>query len=173
MSFLSLITFDLEGTSLKVKVKVTRLLCEFGANPLSGSQDISYTNKKPQTDGAKNRTFRSSLHVVKTAKVPRLSAWLVNHLLRNLQVADIISNFNMSWSTYQSHCHRKLTSHSNSSSQNNKTSALQCLRKTLSSYKSSTFDFPAFPAFTSCVTLYLQELDLLVTEKPSVLQVMV
>jgi len=41
-----------------------RLLCEFGANPFSVSGDISYTNKK-FTDGAKNRTLRSSLHVVK------------------------------------------------------------------------------------------------------------
>jgi len=39
----------------------THLPCEFGANPFSGSGDISYTNKKPQTDGVKNRTFRSSL----------------------------------------------------------------------------------------------------------------
>jgi len=39
----------------------TRLPCEFGANPFSGSRDIWYTNKKPQTEGAKNRTFRSSL----------------------------------------------------------------------------------------------------------------
>jgi len=27
----------------------TRLPCEFGANPFSGSRDISYTNKKSQT----------------------------------------------------------------------------------------------------------------------------
>ena len=44
----------------------TRLLCEFGANLFSVSRDISYTNKKPQTDGAKKGTFRSSLSVVKT-----------------------------------------------------------------------------------------------------------
>jgi len=37
---------------------------DFGTNPFSGSWDISYTNKKPQTDGAKNRTCRSSLRVV-------------------------------------------------------------------------------------------------------------
>ena len=43
----------------------TRLPCEFGANPFSGSQDISYTNKTLQTDGAKNRTWRSSLHALK------------------------------------------------------------------------------------------------------------
>jgi len=44
----------------------TRIPCEFGANPFSGSGNISYTNKKQQTDGAKNRTLRSSLHVVIT-----------------------------------------------------------------------------------------------------------
>jgi len=43
----------------------TRLPREFGANPFGGSRDISYTNKKTQTDGAKNRTSRSSLHAVK------------------------------------------------------------------------------------------------------------
>jgi len=42
----------------------TRLPCEFGENLFSGSRDISYTVKKPQTDGAKNRTFRSSLRAV-------------------------------------------------------------------------------------------------------------
>jgi len=41
----------------------TRLPCEFGANPFSGSQGISYT-KKPQTDGAKNRAFCTSPCVV-------------------------------------------------------------------------------------------------------------
>jgi len=55
MPFLSLVTltfdFDLQ----------TCLRCEIGANPFSVSRDILYTNKKPQTDGAKNRTFRSSL----------------------------------------------------------------------------------------------------------------
>jgi len=40
----------------------TRLPCELGANPFSG--DISHTNKTPQTDGAKNGTFRSSLRAV-------------------------------------------------------------------------------------------------------------
>ena len=44
----------------------THLQCKFGANPFSGSQDISYTNKKPQTDGTKNRNFCSSLRAVKT-----------------------------------------------------------------------------------------------------------
>jgi len=42
----------------------TRLSCELGANPFSGSPDISYTNKKLPTDGVKNRTFRSSLRAV-------------------------------------------------------------------------------------------------------------
>ena len=42
----------------------TRLQCDFGANPFSCYRDISYTNNKPQTDGAKNRTFRSSLRAV-------------------------------------------------------------------------------------------------------------
>jgi len=41
----------------------TRRPYEFGANPFSGSRNISYT--KTQTDGAKNRTFRSSLRAVK------------------------------------------------------------------------------------------------------------
>jgi len=40
--------------------------CEFGENMFSSSRDISYTNKEPQTDGAKNRTFCSSLRVVIT-----------------------------------------------------------------------------------------------------------
>jgi len=31
----------------------THFPCEFGANPFSGSQDVSYTNKK-QSDRAKN-----------------------------------------------------------------------------------------------------------------------
>ena len=42
----------------------TRLPFELGADPFSGSRDISYTNKKPRTDGAKNRTFRISLRAV-------------------------------------------------------------------------------------------------------------
>jgi len=44
----------------------TRLPCEVDAHPLSGSGDISYTNKKTQTDGAKNRTSRSSPRAVIT-----------------------------------------------------------------------------------------------------------
>jgi len=33
---------------------------------IRSAQDISYTNKKPQPDGAKKKTFLSSLHVVIT-----------------------------------------------------------------------------------------------------------
>ena len=36
-----------------------------GTSPFSGSRDISYTNRKV-TDSAKNRTFWSSLHMVKS-----------------------------------------------------------------------------------------------------------
>jgi len=46
----------------------TCLLCEFGANPFSGSGDISYTNKNPQTDDAKSRTFCSSLGTLGAVK---------------------------------------------------------------------------------------------------------
>jgi len=46
-----------------------KLVYEFGANPFNGSRDISYTTKKPQTDGAKNRTFRSSLRAVKSKRL--------------------------------------------------------------------------------------------------------
>ena len=56
------LTFKLTRTR-----KQTRLPCEFGVNPFSGSRDISYTNKKTQTDDAKNRTFRSSVRAVKMA----------------------------------------------------------------------------------------------------------
>jgi len=42
----------------------TRLPCEFGVNPFSGSRDTSYTNKTKQTGGTKNRTFRSSVREV-------------------------------------------------------------------------------------------------------------
>jgi len=41
----------------------TRLPCEFGANPFSGSRDISCTNKKLQTDDAK--TQPSAVHFVR------------------------------------------------------------------------------------------------------------
>ena len=42
----------------------THLRCEFGTNPFSSSGDISYTNKKPQTDGDKNnlRQFTACVH---------------------------------------------------------------------------------------------------------------
>jgi len=43
----------------------TRLLCEFGTNPFSGSRDISYTKQKSHS--MKNRTFRSSLRVIMTS----------------------------------------------------------------------------------------------------------
>jgi len=56
--------FDLD-LKIPLSKDQTRLLCEFGANPFSSSQNVSYTNKKPQTDGARNRTFHSSLRVVK------------------------------------------------------------------------------------------------------------
>ena len=36
----------------------TRLPCEFGANPFSGSRDISYANETTQTDGAKNNLLQ-------------------------------------------------------------------------------------------------------------------
>jgi len=63
-SFLVTFTFDLSprpGFVLKPK---PRFWGKLNRNRNVGSRDISYTNKKPQTDGAKNRTFRSSLHVV-------------------------------------------------------------------------------------------------------------
>jgi len=44
-----------------------RLPGEFGANPFSGSRDISYTNKKV-TDSAKNRTLHSSVRALKMPK---------------------------------------------------------------------------------------------------------
>jgi len=46
----------------------TRLPCDFGTNPFSGSRDISYTDKETQTDGAKKNSinFCRSLRVVKT-----------------------------------------------------------------------------------------------------------
>jgi len=65
MPFLSLVTltFDLQTHPTRDQ---TCLPCQFCTNPLSGSGDISYTNKKPRTDGNKNRTFRSSLRAVTT-----------------------------------------------------------------------------------------------------------
>jgi len=57
------LTFDQLNFKLVRARGKTRLSCELGANPFSGSQDISYINKKV-TDGAKNRTLRSSLRAV-------------------------------------------------------------------------------------------------------------
>jgi len=62
--FLSLVTLTFKLVQVRDQ---TLLPCEFGANPFSGSGNISYTNKKTQTDGAKN-TFHSSLHVLITQK---------------------------------------------------------------------------------------------------------
>jgi len=43
----------------------TRLPCEFGANPFSGSRHISYT----KSHSARNKTLRSSLRAVKILKL--------------------------------------------------------------------------------------------------------
>jgi len=68
--FLSMVTvtFDLDLQTRVRAMDQTRLPCEFGANPFSGSRYISYTNKT-QTDCAKNRTFRSSQRTVKTHSI--------------------------------------------------------------------------------------------------------
>jgi len=50
----------------------TRLPREFGTSPLSSYGDISYTNKNHRLMAPKNRTFRSSLHAVKTRVRERL-----------------------------------------------------------------------------------------------------
>jgi len=66
MPFLSLVTltFDLDLQTCPSEGP-NRSSVEFGANPFSGSGDISYIDKKkPQTDGTKNRTFRGSLPAV-------------------------------------------------------------------------------------------------------------
>jgi len=65
MPFLSLVTltFDL-GVQTRPSEGQTRLPCEAGANPFSGSRDISHTTKTAQTGGAEKRTFRSSLRAV-------------------------------------------------------------------------------------------------------------
>jgi len=65
MLFFTLVTltFDLD-IQTRSSMGPNTLLCEFGTNPFSGYQDISYTNKKV-TDSAKNRTLCSSLCVVK------------------------------------------------------------------------------------------------------------
>jgi len=64
----------------------TRLLCEFGANSFIGSRGISYTNKKPQTDGAKNRTFRTSLPFTACGK--KLKAVLQEAVTQHIQMID-------------------------------------------------------------------------------------
>jgi len=91
--FLSLVTLtfdpDLQTCPSEGFVRArdqTCLPCEFGANPFRGSRDISYTNKKMQTDGAKSRTFRSSPHVVisgktETARLQRLPMRFSRNLL--------------------------------------------------------------------------------------------
>ena len=56
------------------------VLCEFGAKPFSSSPEIFHTQtKKPQSDGAKTRTFRSSVHAVKTR--PRFGRYLMRYLV--------------------------------------------------------------------------------------------
>jgi len=71
MPFLSLVTLTFKHVRARDQ---TRFPCEYGAKPFSRSPDISYTNKKPQTDGAKNRTFRSSPRAVKIT-----SLWSTMH----------------------------------------------------------------------------------------------
>jgi len=64
MPFLSLVilTFDLQTRPSEGPNTSCVWIWHFGAKPFSGSpRYISYTNKNTQTDGAKNRTFRSSL----------------------------------------------------------------------------------------------------------------
>jgi len=62
MPFLSLVTliFDLD-LQIRPSEGPNTSSCEFGANLFSGFRDISYTNKKTQTDGAENRTYRNGL----------------------------------------------------------------------------------------------------------------
>jgi len=79
MQFLSLVPWPLTLTFKFVQARdQTHLPSEFGANPFSSSRDISYTNNKLQTDGTKNRTFRSSLSAV----------------MIKLEAKDIIPNIN-------------------------------------------------------------------------------
>jgi len=52
----------------------TRLPCEFGSNSFSGfptPETFHTQTKKPQTDGAKDRTFGSSLRAVKKLKTKK------------------------------------------------------------------------------------------------------
>ena len=71
----------------------TRLPWEFGAYPFSGSRDISCTNKKSQTDGAKNRTSQSSLHAVINA---RTNEHLTKHCMFRHWI-KVSSNLANSW----------------------------------------------------------------------------
>jgi len=88
--FLSLVTltFDLQTHPSKGP-------CEFGPNPFSSSRDISHTKKKPQTDGAKNRTYCSSLHAVKTNATKNFNAGAITaspkrQLLAQKQILQIV-----------------------------------------------------------------------------------
>ena len=58
--FLSLLTLTFKLAQARDQ---TCLPCKFGANPFSGLQYHTQT-KKPQTDGAENRTLCSSLNVI-------------------------------------------------------------------------------------------------------------
>jgi len=70
MPFLSLVTLNFKLLRARDR---TRILCEFGANPFSGSGDISYKNKKYHRLAApKNRTSGSSLRAVKTKALQSL-----------------------------------------------------------------------------------------------------
>jgi len=67
MPVLSLVTltFDLGLQTRFVARDQTRLPCEFGANLFSGSQDISYTNKKTPTDWQDQKTEHSAVDCVR------------------------------------------------------------------------------------------------------------
>ena len=73
------LTFDLDiHTPAVLRARdQTRLPCEFGANPLRGSRDISYTNKqtKKSQTAQKNRTLRSSLRAVKCVEYNGVTRW--------------------------------------------------------------------------------------------------
>ena len=71
----------------------TCLPCEFGANPFSGSRDISYTNKKV-TDSATNRTLRSSLNCVRVANCVSLNLFPLAELIVCLIFFKIIDSYN-------------------------------------------------------------------------------
>ena len=58
MPFLSLVTWPLTLTFKLVRVRdQTRLLCEYGTNPFSGSEIFHAQTKKPQTVGAKKQNL--------------------------------------------------------------------------------------------------------------------